>query len=103
VLLPAVIYMLRVGLMTRFSLFWVLTIAIVAASAVSSQVRGAKSVSAYGVSPESVERVEILYFPEQILTRAALTPEMLERQYQYIRGKGVCRIDPASAVACDAP
>jgi hypothetical protein len=33
--------------------------------------------------PEAVERVEILYYPERILTRTALTPEMLERQYKY--------------------
>ena len=41
------------------------------------------SPSHYGIAPEAVERVEILYYPEQILTRTALTPEMLERQYKY--------------------
>ena len=42
-----------------------------------------KPLSSFGVAPEAVQRVEILYLPERILTRAALTPEMLERQYQY--------------------
>jgi hypothetical protein len=42
-----------------------------------------KSFSAYGISPEAVERVEILYLPERVLTRTALTPEMLERVYEY--------------------
>src|SRR3954467_8996116 len=36
-----------------------------------------------GVSPEQVERVEILYFPERALVRAALSPERLEHLYQY--------------------
>jgi hypothetical protein len=35
------------------------------------------------VVPEQVERVEILYFPERVLVRAALTPERLEQLYQY--------------------
>jgi hypothetical protein len=42
-----------------------------------------KSLSTYGVVPERVARVEILYFPEDILTRAALTPEKLESSYYY--------------------
>jgi len=42
--------------------------------------KNAKSLS---VVPEQVERVEILYFPERILVFAALSPEMLEQQYQY--------------------
>lgn len=32
---------------------------------------------------EQIDRVEILYFPEQILVRAALTPERLEQFYRY--------------------
>ena len=36
-----------------------------------------------GVSPEQVQRVEILYFPERVLVRAALSPERLEQLYQY--------------------
>ncbi len=32
---------------------------------------------------EQTERVEILYFPERILVRAALTPERLEQLYRY--------------------
>ncbi len=34
-------------------------------------------------APERVQRVEILYFPERILVRAALSPERLEQGYQY--------------------
>jgi hypothetical protein len=34
-------------------------------------------------APEQIERVEILYFPERILVRAALTPERLEQLYRY--------------------
>jgi len=36
-----------------------------------------------GVAPEQVQRVEILYFPERVLVRAALSPERLEQLYQY--------------------
>jgi len=36
-----------------------------------------------GVAPEEVQRLEILYYPERILVRAALTPERLEQLYQY--------------------
>ena len=36
-----------------------------------------------GVASEHVHRVEILYFPERILVRAALTPERLEQLYKY--------------------
>lgn len=32
---------------------------------------------------EKIERVEILYFPEQISVRAALTPQRLEQLYRY--------------------
>ena len=35
------------------------------------------------VAPEQIQRVEILYFPERVLVRAALTPERLEQLYQY--------------------
>src|SRR5215467_11155173 len=35
------------------------------------------------IVPEQVQRVEILYFPERILVRAALSPERLEQAYQY--------------------
>jgi len=35
------------------------------------------------VAPEWVQRVEILYFPERIELRAALTPERLEEFYRY--------------------
>ena len=35
------------------------------------------------IVPEQVQRVEILYFPERILVRAALSPEGLEKLYQY--------------------
>jgi hypothetical protein len=39
--------------------------------------------SKYGIIPEAVERVEILYFPERILTRIGFTPEMLEGKYEF--------------------
>lgn len=42
-----------------------------------------KALTEYGIVPEEIERVEILYFPERILTRAAFTPERLEQLYQY--------------------
>jgi hypothetical protein len=35
------------------------------------------------VAPEQVQRVEILYFPERVSVRAALSPERLEQLYQY--------------------
>jgi hypothetical protein len=35
------------------------------------------------IVPEQVQRVEILYFPERVLVRVALSPERLERLYQY--------------------
>ena len=34
-------------------------------------------------APEQIQRVEILYFPERILGRAALSPERLEQLYRY--------------------
>ena len=67
--------------MNRFSLIATLAIAVVGWSTTCSpQVRNGKSLS---VVPEAIDRVEILYVPERILTRTALTPEMLLRQYQY--------------------
>ncbi len=42
-----------------------------------------KALTEYGIVPEAIERVEILYFPERVLTRAAFTPERLEQLYQY--------------------
>jgi hypothetical protein len=58
-----------------------LAIAIMGWSSIcNSQVRDGKPLA---VVPEAIDRVEILYFPERILTRTALTPEKLERQYQY--------------------
>jgi hypothetical protein len=35
------------------------------------------------VTSEQVQRVEILYFPERVSVRAALSPEGLEQLYQY--------------------
>jgi hypothetical protein len=46
----------------------------------TSQTQTAKPLS---VAPEQVQRIEILYFPERILVRAALSPERLEQGYQY--------------------
>jgi hypothetical protein len=46
----------------------------------SAQTQTAKQLS---VALEQVQRVEILYFPERILVRAALTPERLEQLYRY--------------------
>jgi hypothetical protein len=46
----------------------------------SAQTQTAKPLS---VSSEQVQRVEILYFPERVLVRAALSPERLEQLYQY--------------------
>ena len=43
----------------------------------------AQSAKPLNVDPEQVHRVEILYYPEQILVRAALTPERLEELYKY--------------------
>jgi len=34
-------------------------------------------------NPGQVQRVEILYFPERVLVRAALSPDRLEQFYQY--------------------
>jgi hypothetical protein len=52
-------------------------------SACSGRPHDGKSLSTYGIVPERVARVEILYFPEDILTRAALTPARLESSYYY--------------------
>src|SRR5208282_5162594 len=46
----------------------------------TAQTQTAKPLS---VAPEQVQRVEILYFPERVLVRAALSPERLEQLYQY--------------------
>jgi hypothetical protein len=46
----------------------------------SAQTQGAKPLS---FSLEKVQRVEILYFPERVLVRAALSPERLEQLYRY--------------------
>jgi hypothetical protein len=46
----------------------------------TAQTQTAKPLS---VPPEQVQRVEILYFPERVLVRAALSPERLEQLYQY--------------------
>jgi hypothetical protein len=35
------------------------------------------------IALEQVQRVEILYFPERVLVRAALSPERLEQLFQY--------------------
>ena len=68
--------------MSRLSLWSALSVVILVACTSHSQPRNDSS-SKYGIIPKAVERVEILYYPERILTRAALTPEMLERQYKY--------------------
>jgi hypothetical protein len=69
--------------MQRFLFRWLLAVVLFVSSgvSVSCSARDGKPLSAYGVVPEAVYRVEILYFPERILTDAALTPERLERQY----------------------
>lgn len=46
----------------------------------AAQIKPAKPLS---IAPEQLRRVEILYFPERILVRAALTPQRLEQLYQY--------------------
>jgi len=46
----------------------------------TAQTQTAKPLS---VAPEQVQRVEILYFPERVLVRAALSPERLEQLYRY--------------------
>jgi hypothetical protein len=62
---------------------FLLVAGLVASSVSASQARKGQPLSAYGVVPEAIERIEILYVPERILTRTALTPDMLERQYHY--------------------
>lgn len=42
-----------------------------------------QSVKPLNFAPEQVQRVEILYFPERILVRAALSPARLEQGYRY--------------------
>ncbi|HEY6183121.1 MAG TPA: hypothetical protein VIW67_12805 [Terriglobales bacterium] len=46
----------------------------------TAQTQTAKPLS---VVLEQVQRVEIRYFPERVLVRAALSPERLEQLYQY--------------------
>jgi predicted nucleotidyltransferase component of viral defense system len=46
----------------------------------SAQTQTAKPLS---IAFEQVQRVEILYFPERVLVRAALSPERLEHLYQH--------------------
>jgi hypothetical protein len=61
-----------------------LAVLVIASTILSSgQNRTAKPL---GVAPEQVQRVEILYFPERISVRAALTPERLEELYRYKLG-----------------
>ena len=43
----------------------------------------AQTAKPLSIAPERVQRVEILYFPERVLVRAALSPERLEQLYQY--------------------
>jgi hypothetical protein len=69
--------------MNRLSLWWALIIAVVVACNIASSQARNKNSSNYQIVPEAVERVEILCYPERILTRVALTPERLERQYKY--------------------
>ena len=70
-------------MLSRLSQWSALSVVLlVACSTIYSQPSNDSS-SKYGILPEAVERVEILYFPERILVRAGLTPEMLERQYEY--------------------
>lgn len=49
----------------------------------NSKLQGRKSLSDYGFTQDGITRVEIVYFPERISTRSSLTPEMLERLYEY--------------------
>ena len=46
----------------------------------TAQTQAAKPLN---VTAEQIQRVEILYFPERVLVRAALTPERLEQLYEY--------------------
>jgi hypothetical protein len=70
-----------------------LLIAILVACLACTSRADTRLLSKYVIVPGAVDRVEILYFPERILTRTGLTPEMLERQYRYkleIREFGEC-------------
>src|SRR4051794_21416459 len=55
----------------------------------STSLRGGEQVSsrfkslAARIAGEEVGRAEIVYLPSRILTRARLTPEMLDEQYRY--------------------
>jgi hypothetical protein len=69
--------------MNRRSLWLALSIAIITTCSLAGSQAHNENSSYYGIAPAAVERVEILYYPERILTRAALTPERLERLYKY--------------------
>jgi hypothetical protein len=75
--------------MMRLLPLLVVTAAVAASGACTSQVRPGQSLSVYGFAPEEIDRVEILDIPERIRFRSGVTPEFLERQYNYkieIRG-----------------
>jgi hypothetical protein len=46
----------------------------------TAQTQTAKPLS---VAPKQVQRIEILYVPERVLVRAALSPGRLEQPYRY--------------------
>ena len=48
----------------------------------TSQIQTRGSLSDYGLTRESLARVEIIYYPERILTRSSLTPEILKTLYK---------------------
>jgi hypothetical protein len=62
------------------NVFALALLALAFATLSTAQTQTAKPLS---VAPEQVQRVEILYFPERVLVRAALSPERLEQLYQY--------------------
>ena len=66
-----------------FVLLLVVLASVQASVGAASANRSKKALSSYGVVPKAISRVVILYFPERILTRTAITPERLERLYQY--------------------
>src|SRR6476660_5932289 len=55
-------------------------LALASATFSTAQTQTAKPLS---VTPEQIQRVEILYFPERVSVRAALSPERLEQLYRY--------------------
>ena len=62
------------------NVFALALLALAFATLSTAQTQTAKPLS---VPLEQVQRVEILYFPERVLVRAALSPERLEQLYQY--------------------